>query len=994
MVDKMYKANILIVEDESIEAMSFEQSLKSSGYDVVGIASAGEDALKKAADLEPDLILMDIVLKGDMDGIEVAAQIKEVFDIPVIYLTAHPEESVVNRAKLTSPYGYLIKPVNKTDLKNTIELALYKHDMEIKLKKSENKYRSIVENVLDSYFRGDTEGRIIMASPSAARMYRYDSPQDMIGIPALSLYKSPEERENILEELEKHGKVQNMEVRSLRKDGSTFWVSMNVQYYYDEQGKIQGTEGFIRDITESKMADKELRESETGVHTDITDFKPVEDVLRESEKKFKDLAELLPQTVFETDEKGFFTFANQIAFETFGFTQNDLNKEISLLKLLVPEDQQRAMENVQKVFKGEKLGAIEYTALKKNKTRFPVLTYTDAIFDENKPVGLRGILLDLTEYKMADEGLRESEEKYKTLVEISPEAVTSTDLEGYITYVSNRTLTLHGYNNPKDLIGKNSLELISPEFHEEAIKILKKTLKEGYSGYHEYKFLKKDGSTFIGELHASLIKDRDGSPKAFMATTTDITERKKAEFALKKSEEKYRSWFENDLAGDFIATPEGKILECNHAFAEIYGFSNLKKAVQSDISEFNHDAWKNLIKHLKTEHKLYNNQFTQERPDGKQIHVVANVLGVFNESGELLQIKGYIFDDTERKKAEEDRKASEEKYRLVVETAAEGIGILDTKGTILDINEKALEMSGFNRDELIGKNFIRIVPRIKMDSKLLLSIFKGLILGKTSSATDWTMINKQGEQVTFVAHLSSLRKGKKIIGQSFILEDITDRKKAEEKLEKSLEEKNLLLKEIHHRVKNNLQIISSLLELQQEYVKDDLTAVNVLKESQNRVLSMAMLHEMLYQSKDLSHINFSDYIKNLISNLLYSYSTKNNIKPIISVENIFLNIETSVPCGLIISELVSNSLKYAYPNNKTGELSISLKSLNKEFELIISDNGIGFPEELDFRNIESSLGLKLVNSLVNQLDGSIELDRSQGTEFTIKFKELKYKTRI
>ena len=158
--------------------------------------------------------------------------------------------------------------------------------------------------------------------------------------------------------------------------------------------------------------------------------------------------------------------------------------------------------------------------------------------------------------------------------------------------------------------------------------------------------------------------------------------------------------------------------------------------------------------------------------------------------------------------------------------------------------------------------------------------------------------------------------------------------------------------------------------------------------------SMALLHEMLYQSEDLSQINFSEYIKNLVSNLFNSYNIKNNITPIINVDNIYLNMETAVPCGLIISELVSNSLKYAYPDDRNGELTISLQYLKNELELIISDDGVGFPEKLDFRNIKSSLGLKLVNSLVKQLDGSIELDRSRGTEFKIKFKELKYKQRI
>ena len=147
----MSNYKILIVEDEFIAAMGFEKSLKSFNYNVVGISSSGEDALKKIDQLNPDLVLLDIILKGELDGIETAAKIKEDYDIPVVYLTAHPEDTIIQRAKLTSPYGYIIKPVNNTDLKNTIELAVYKHQMENKLKESEKFYRNLFENMLEGF---------------------------------------------------------------------------------------------------------------------------------------------------------------------------------------------------------------------------------------------------------------------------------------------------------------------------------------------------------------------------------------------------------------------------------------------------------------------------------------------------------------------------------------------------------------------------------------------------------------------------------------------------------------------------------------------------------------------------------------------------------------------------------------------------------------------------------------------------------------------------
>jgi two-component sensor histidine kinase len=215
----------------------------------------------------------------------------------------------------------------------------------------------------------------------------------------------------------------------------------------------------------------------------------------------------------------------------------------------------------------------------------------------------------------------------------------------------------------------------------------------------------------------------------------------------------------------------------------------------------------------------------------------------------------------------------------------------------------------------------------------------------------------------------------------------------ERKVIESLHEKEVLLKEVHHRVKNNMQIISSLLNLQINYV-DEEEAVNVLKESQNRVKSMAMIHEKLYMSDDLVHINFVDYIQSLVKNLFYSYNIEETqIKPILEIENVSLNMETAVPCGLIISELVSNSLKYAFPNDLKGEILVSLKSVDDRYELIISDNGVGLPEEIDFNNLET-LGLLLVNNLTEQIDGELTIKRSPGTEFKIIFKELDYKERL
>ncbi|MBE0517381.1 MAG: response regulator [Methanophagales archaeon] len=215
-----------------------------------------------------------------------------------------------------------------------------------------------------------------------------------------------------------------------------------------------------------------------------------------------------------------------------------------------------------------------------------------------------------------------------------------------------------------------------------------------------------------------------------------------------------------------------------------------------------------------------------------------------------------------------------------------------------------------------------------------------------------------------------------------------ERKCAEKQIKASLREKEILLREIHHRVKNNLQIISSLLYLQSKHIKDAV-ALDMFRDSQNRIKSMALIHDKLYQFKDLGKIDIAEYIRALATDLFHSYGVEpDGVKLKIDVHEVLLGVDTALPWGLIINELVSNSLKHAFPDGKEGTIRIELlRSVNEHtFILIVSDTGIGFPKDFDFRNT-GTLGLQLVITLVEQLNGTIELDRSRGTEFKITFAE-------
>jgi len=371
---------------------------------------------------------------------------------------------------------------------------------------------------------------------------------------------------------------------------------------------------------------------------------------------------------------------------------------------------------------------------------------------------------------------------------------------------------------------------------------------------------------------------------------------------------------------------------------------------------------------------------------------------------------------------------------IVVDTMADSLIVIDDKGLIVNLNKSALKLLGYRRNELVNSSLKKFVKFTKLDQKNDERIFgsetfNGLITNSNIRDTEVAFVNKNGRSIPMNVSASIIYdKNKNLAGVVIVARDLTEtkklindleeaknrledkvkertkelvkanrelqievkeRKKAEEKIKASLDEKELLLEEIHHRVKNNLQIVSSLLDLQAVRLKGK-ENVELFQESRNRVKSMSLIHEQLYQSEDLANINFDKYIQKLVVNLSRSYGiSSDNILFKINVKDVFLSIDKAIPCGLIISELATNSLKHGFPDDKKGEINIDFHlDKNNNYSLIVRDNGVGIPEDFIFQTTKS-LGLQLVNMLTQQLKGSIELDRTYGTTFKITFPGLK-----
>ena len=367
----------------------------------------------------------------------------------------------------------------------------------------------------------------------------------------------------------------------------------------------------------------------------------------------------------------------------------------------------------------------------------------------------------------------------------------------------------------------------------------------------------------------------------------------------------------------------------------------------------------------------------------RTVHSRAEV--TFNEKNIPIRVKGIVQDITKQKKAEEKTKI----LANAVESSNDAIITLSFDCIITSWNKGAEQIYGYSAQEILGKNVSIIEPNnLKGEIK---SFCEKIRHGEQIQHYESIRLKKDGTLVNISAALSPVFNASgELVAVLAISRDITERIEAEKTLAKI---DKLRIKEIHHRIKNNLQVITSLLDLQAEKFQDQ-EVLEAFKESQNRVISMALIHEELYKGEGMDTLNFSTYLQKLAETLFYTYSLKSkDINLIMDLEkSACFNMDTAVPLGIVVNELISNSLKHAFNENEKGEIRIQLYREAKgnqtdvfTFNLTISDNGKGIPENIRLETFES-LGLKLVHILIDQLDGKIEINNTNGTEFRIIFK--------
>jgi PAS domain S-box-containing protein len=631
--------------------------------------------------------------------------------------------------------------------------------------------------------------------------------------------------------------------------------------------------------------------------------------------------------------------------------------------------------------------------------------------------------------------LRESEEKYRSVVETANEGIWIIDAEDRTVYVNQKMAEMLGYTQ-HEMIGRSGWEF-TDEKDPTVPGLNREKRQRGSDESHEFKFICKDGSPLWALVNTKSFFDRDGKFAGSMGMLTNITDRKQAEEALIRRENEFRTLAEN--SPDIIARYDGqkRYIYVNPAAAESSGYSPEKiigkNSNELGINPETANFWEERIENVFMTGKPETIEFHYRAADGKNYYFNTRLVPEFVDC-KVISVLAISRDITDMKFAETKLKETLENLEKLVEKRTTE---LEKAYYLLKESEKGLaeaqEMAHIGNWEwdiaadksywseemyrIFGRDPKRPAPTysehmnyIHPDDRDYFDSSTRKTIDRKTSSIEYRIVLDNWEERTVHMRAQVVFNEKNIpIKIKGTVQDITERKKAEKALV------NLEIarkKEIHHRIKNNLQVISSLLDLQAEnfsskkFIKDS-DVLNAFRESQDRIMSIALIHEELHEGGGNNTLYFSPYLEKLVENLFQTYSLGNTSISLCTdlEENIFFDMDTAVPLGIIVNELVSNSLKHAFKGRSKGEIQIKLfkeesdgeekagnELSNDEEEftgkgtgytLIVSDDGVGIPEKTDLENSDT-LGLQLVNILVDQLDGEIKLKREAGTEFYIR----------
>lgn len=624
------------------------------------------------------------------------------------------------------------------------------------------------------------------------------------------------------------------------------------------------------------------------------------------------------------------------------------------------------------------------------------------------------------------EALRQSEERYRTLFDQSPVGVYIFGNDYKVSICNPQLGEILGVPH-ESITGLD----ISAHKGTRIFKQIEKVLHGQQASYEGFCELSSGPRTPYVSIRLTPIRDENQNVVGGISVVEDISERKLAQDKLSVQERRIRSLYE--ISADPSVSVDEQILETlktgaaetgleiagisqhsEHGCSVIYCYDptgTLKEGYRFELGQtlcsiaYQED---DLAAIHHTEESEYNGHpgYKNKKIESLlsvPVRVNGDIFGSLyfasesprqapfsSEDKDFVRLVGrWVSTMIERMRTEVKLSDKEELYRTLVENSHNLIVESKIDGTLVYLNSNHKNLLGYDTEDLLDKSVYDYIH--EEDRTPVTAEFMRAIMSNTAANAVFRFRHKNGEWRWLESSGKSFKTSNGEARWVIDSRDVTDRKRTEEQIQKSLKEKESLLREIHHRVKNNLQVISSLLSLQSDYSKDT-DPSRLFDESQNRISAIALIHEQLYQSEDLAEIHMDEYINNLTRNLLTVYGDEgDNVTVKLEARDITVDIDTAIPCGLIINELFSNCLKHAFKQRDTERqpgpdvITVGFKSdPGGDYVLCVSDNGRGLPADIDFRNTDS-LGLQLVCTLTDQLRGDIELNTAKGTRFDIKF---------
>lgn len=756
-----------------------------------------------------------------------------------------------------------------------------------------------------------------------------------------------------------------------------------------------------QEVEERSRAEAEIRQLNAALENKVAQRTSE---LAESEARLYAILNGLPASVYMKDLQGRYQFVNRQFESDFGFTSEEARGKTNE-QLLSPELVRQHQGRDALVLTD---GPVQWEdeVQKAGELRAYLTTKFALRNQQGQPYALCAMAVDITERRRHRRALLASEARQRAFRESASVGIFEASYDGRLLEVNPGLGALLGYPS-QELVGRPFQDLVFPEDRSSQLE-----------GRHERRLLHKNGSLLWTEVAITPLSDPDQENPFFVGVVLDIDARKRTEqelerrveertAALQTSEERLRLAQQAGGIGTWEWSVEQNQTILSERAGILFGFEpgeslptrGVMERVHPDDSPRVYEQWDA----SRSGHTLFDSEFRVVWKDGSVHWLVGRAEFVYDESGNAVRAVGINLDVTERRRAEEALRQSGERFRTLAAAMPGVLYTADANGSLTYSNTYFQEYTGLSARELLGQGWLSVVH--PEDLGRTSRIWKACLLDGRSFEVEHRFRRHDGVYRWQLNRCVPLRnqsgQPQSWYGTST---DIDERKQAEAHLEQivrdrtasladtvaelkqALSEKTVLLKEVHHRVKNNLAVIASLLGMQAESLTDN-TAILSLTESQQRVQSMALIHEHLYGTEHLDSVNFAEYAQQLSGELYTSFVGGYGLVSVtVDAQPLELGVDRAIPCGLILNELLSNAFKYAFPGGRAGEITVGFnQSAPGQLCLSVEDDGVGVPENLDWRNAPS-LGMQIVQILAQQLGGSIDLERpGQGVRFVVRF---------